>query len=192
MILANLVVGFSAMLMCLIVQAAVAFWSVRYYVRQSSNATEPRKFVVSIRPLLISMLAMMAGNFIQITLWAILFLLLGELDELYEAIYHSAVNFASLGYGDFVMSKNRKLLGPLEAVNGVVMLGMTSAALMVILQQVIKDQRDEIIASARQSIGRDGAFPAKPASVLQRLCQDARQTDRNEQFRRCSKVYPTL
>ena len=157
MILANLLVGFSAMLMCLIVQAAVAFWSVRYYVRQSSsNATAPRKFVVGIRPLLISMLAMMAGNFIQITLWAILFLLLGELNELYEAIYHSAVNFASLGYGDFVMSKNRKLLGPLEAVNGVIMLGMTSAALMVILQQVIKDQRDEIIASARQSIGRDG------------------------------------
>ena len=34
--------------------------------------------------------------------------------------------------------------------------------------------------------------PANPASVLQRLCQDARQTDRNEQFQRCSKVYPTL
>jgi hypothetical protein len=92
-------VGFSAMLMCLIVQAAVAFWSVRYFVRQSSNAAVPRKFIVSIWPLLISMLAMMAGNFIQITLWAILFLLLGELDELYEAIYHSAVDFASLGYG---------------------------------------------------------------------------------------------
>ena len=87
MILANLMVGFSVMLVCLIVQAAVAFWSVRYYVRQSSNAAAPRKFIVGIRPLLISMLAMMAGNFIQITLWGILFLLLGELDELYEAIY---------------------------------------------------------------------------------------------------------
>jgi hypothetical protein len=78
----------------------------------------------------------------------ILFLLLGELDELYEAI--------SLGYGDFVMSKNRKLLGPLEAVNGVIMLGITSAALMLILQQVIKDQRDEIIDLARGSSGRNG------------------------------------
>ena len=156
MIFANLMVGFSAMLVCLIVQAAVTFWSVRYYVRRSSNTAVPRKFIVGIRPLLISMLAMIAGNFIQITLWGILLLMLGELDELYEAIYHSAVNFASLGYGDFVMSKNRKLLGPLEAVNGVIMLGMTSAALMVIVQQVIKDQRDEIIASARQSVGRDG------------------------------------
>ncbi len=157
MILANLLVGISTMLVCLIVQAAVSFWSVRYYVRQSSSAAARRKFIASIRPLLISMLAMIAGNFVQIALWGILFLLLGELDELYEAIYHSAVNFASLGYGDFVMSKSRKLLGPLEAVNGVIMLGMTSAALVVILQQVIKDQRDEIVDPARQSIDRDGA-----------------------------------
>jgi hypothetical protein len=99
MILANLMVGFAAMLVCLIVQAAVAFWSVRYCVRQSSNTAAPRKFIAGIRPLLIAMLAMIAGNVIQITLWGVLFLLLGELDELYEAIYHSAVNFASLGYG---------------------------------------------------------------------------------------------
>jgi hypothetical protein len=103
------------------------------------------------------MLAMLAGNFIQITLWGMLFLWLGEFKELYEAIYHSAVNFSSLGYGDFVMSKNRKLLGPLEAVNGVIMLGMTSAALMVILQQLIRAQRDEIIASAHRNIDRVGA-----------------------------------
>ena len=66
MILANLMVGFAVMLVCLIVQAAVAFWSVRYYVRHSSNAAAPNKFFAGIRPLLISMLAMIAGNFIQI------------------------------------------------------------------------------------------------------------------------------
>jgi hypothetical protein len=136
---------------------AVAYWSVRYYVRQSSNAAAPHRFIASIRPLIVAMLAMLAGNFIQITLWGLLFLWLEEFKELYEAVYHSAVNFASLGYGDIVMSKNRKLLGPLEAVNGVIMLGMTSAALVVILQQLIRAQRDEIIASARRSIDRAGA-----------------------------------
>jgi hypothetical protein len=151
MILANLMVGFSVMLACLIVQAAVAFWSVRYYVRQSTSAAAPRKFIASIRPLIVAMLAMLAANFIQITLWGLVFLWLEEFTELYEAVYHSAVNFSSLGYGDVVMSQNRKLLGPLEAINGVIMLGMTSAALMVILQQLIRAQRDEIIASARQN-----------------------------------------
>ena len=150
MILTNLMIGFPAMLLCLVVQAAITFWSVRYYIRQLSNAAAPQRFLAGIRPLLVAMLAMVAGNFLQITLWGILFIWLGEFSELYEAVYHSAVNFASLGYGDIVMSKNWKLLGPLEAVNGVLMVGMTSAALMVILQQLIKAQGEEILASAHR------------------------------------------
>ena len=101
------------------------------------------------RPLIVAMLAMTIGNFAQITLWGTLFVWLGEFDELSEAIYHSAVNYASLGYGDIVMSKDWKLLGPLEAVNGVLMLGMTAAALMVILQQLVKAQRNAILSRER-------------------------------------------
>ena len=89
---------------------------------------------------MVAMVAMMLGTFVQVGLWGVLFVVLGEFTELYEAVYHSAVNFASLGYGDIVMSKNRKLLGPLEAINGVLMLGMSAAALMVILQQLVKLQ----------------------------------------------------
>jgi hypothetical protein len=88
------------------------------------------------------MLILTAGNLLQITLWACLFLVLGEFTEFYEAVYHSGVNFASLGYGDIVMSKDWKLLGPLEAVNGVLMVGMSGAALMAMLQQLIKKQHE--------------------------------------------------
>lgn len=157
MILTNLMIGFPMMLLCLIVQAAVAFWSVRYYVRQSFAGATSRKFVAGLRPLLVAMLAMLAGNLVQIILWGSLFVWLGEFNELYEAVYHSAVNFSSLGYGDVVMTRNWKLLGPLEAVNGVLMLGMTAAALMVILQQLIKSQRNEIIAAERRRIDQEDA-----------------------------------
>ena len=59
-----------------------------------------------VRPLLTAMLAMTAATLLQIMLWAALFMLLGEFSEIYEAVHHSAVNFTSLGYGDFVMTKN--------------------------------------------------------------------------------------
>jgi hypothetical protein len=132
------------MLLCLVIQVALSFWAVRYYIRHAWGTPAPSRFLAGIRPLLVIMLAMTAGNFVQIAVWGILFVLLGEFDELYEAVYHSAVNFASLGYGDIVMSKPWKLLGPLEAVNGVLMVGMTAAALMVILQQLVKAQRDSL------------------------------------------------
>ena len=137
----NRLVGLPLMLLCPLVQVMTAFWSVRHYLRQTERSRAGGGFLASTRPLLSGMIIMMIGNFVQIALWGIVFLALREFDELYEAIYHSAVNFASLGYGDIVMSRRWKMLGPLEAVNGVLMLGMTSAALMAILGQLIKVQR---------------------------------------------------
>jgi Ion channel len=131
-------IGLPIMLMCLALQAAVSFWSVRYYVRRVKPVHANRGLFPHLRPLLTVMVVMMLGNFVQIVIWGTLFISLGEFSELYDAVYHSAVNFTSLGYGDVVMSARWKLLGPLEAANGVLMFGMTAAALMAILQQMIK------------------------------------------------------
>jgi hypothetical protein len=136
--LRNLMIGLPIMLLCLALQAAVSFWSVRYYVRRVKGMHADRGLFPHLRPLMVVMIAMVLGTFVQIVIWGVLFLWLGEFNELYEAVYHSAVNFTSLGYGDVVMSARWKLLGPLEAANGVLMFGMTSAGLMAILQQMIK------------------------------------------------------
>jgi hypothetical protein len=136
----NLVIGLPTMLLCLALQASFTFWSVRYYMRQSDRMPTGHGLFLQVRPLLIAMVIMMLGNFLQIVIWGVLFLCLGEFRELYEAVYHSAVNFSSLGYGDVVMSARWKLLGPLEAGSGVLMFAMTSAALVTILQQLIRSQ----------------------------------------------------
>ena len=112
-----------------------------------------RVWLAAIRPLVVTMLAMMIANLLQIALWGGLFVLLGEFEELYAAIYHSAVNFTSLGYGDVVMKQEWKLLGPLEAANGVLMMSMTAAALTAILQNMIRSQADAIVAGRHR--GRD-------------------------------------
>lgn len=136
--LLNLAVGLPVMLLCLTIQTSATFWSVLYYLRISNKPSSRKGFIAGIRPLLNVMLIMMLGNFVQITIWGITFMLLGEFTNIYEAVYHSGVNFTSLGYGDFVMSDQWKLLGPLEAANGILMFGITGAALMAILQQLIK------------------------------------------------------
>ena len=138
--LRNLVIGLPTMLLCLALQASFTFWSVQYYMRQSDRMPTGRRLFSQVWPLLIAMVIMMLGNSLQIVIWGVLFLCLGEFGELYEAIYHSAVNYSSLGYGDVVMSVRWKLLGPLEAGSGVLMFAMTSAALMTILQELIKTQ----------------------------------------------------
>jgi len=151
MTLSNFLIGLPLMLLCLVVQTVVAFWCVRYYMNHSSHIGSGRGFLAGIRPLLVASVGMMFGTLVQIMLWGGLFLWLGEFEQAYDAIYHSAVNFTSLGYGDIVMSRERKLLGPLEAVNGVLMLGMSAAAMMAILQHMITLLRD-----ARSDAGPGG------------------------------------
>jgi len=143
MMLSNFLIGLPVMLLCLAIQALVAFWSVRYYIRRVQGGAAELRLRAGLQPLMIAMLAMMSGTFVQVVLWGVLFVWLGEFTEMYEAVYHSAVNFASLGYGDIVMQKRWKLLGPLEAINGVLMLGMSAAALMAILQHMVKSQLQE-------------------------------------------------
>ena len=153
MTLRNFLVGVPVMLLCLVVQVAVVFWCVRYCARRSAQGADDRVLRGTIQPLAVSMLAMMTANVLQIALWGCLFVQLGEFASLYPAIYHSAVNFTSLGYGDVVMNQEWKLLGPLEAANGVLMMSMTAAALTAILQNVIRSQVDGIVAGRHR--GRD-------------------------------------
>ena len=151
MTLMNFLIGLPAMLLCLILQTAVAFWCVSYYVHHASQVTGGTGFLAGIRPLIVASLVMMLGTLVQIMVWGGLFLWLGEFEQAYDAIYHSAVNFTSLGYGDIVMSRERKLLGPLEAVNGVLMLGMSAATLMAILQHMVT-----LLRAARPDDGTGG------------------------------------
>jgi hypothetical protein len=99
------------------------------------------------------MLVMLAGNLVQITLWAWLFLARGEFADLATAFCHSVVNFTTLGYGDLVMSENGRLLGALEAANGVLMFGLTTGFLFAVLNELMNRAWDERAGQEAESGG---------------------------------------
>lgn len=90
-----------------------------------------------------ALVALMATAVAQIALWAVAFVLCGEFAAFEDAFYHSAVNFTTLGYGDIVMSRRWRLLGPLEAANGSLMLGLSAAMLFTVLGQVADARRGQ-------------------------------------------------
>ena len=77
----------------------------------------------------VTILVLLMTILVQVGTWAVVFLWLEEFPDYQTAFYHSAVNFTTLGYGDLVMSEDVRLLGPLEAVNGSIMLGLSGATL---------------------------------------------------------------
>ncbi len=67
------------------------------------------------------------------------------------------MNFATLGYGDIVMSERNRFLGPLEAINGALMIGVSTAALLATFQDAIKDLNRRVEARATSPETRSSA-----------------------------------
>jgi hypothetical protein len=110
---------------------------IRYLIRIMASGkrnTEGFKFDSYVISMILLML--FAGHLIQIAIWAVLFMFLGEFSDFLTAFYHSAVNFASLGYGDIVMSEKWRLLGALEASNGVLMFGLSAGTLLSVMTRL--------------------------------------------------------
>jgi hypothetical protein len=74
----------------------------------------------------------------QVAVWAGAFLLCGALPDYATAFYHSAVNFTTLGYGDIVMPPVWRLLGPLEAANGVLMFGLSASGMFAVTNRLFE------------------------------------------------------
>ena len=85
-----------------------------------------------------ALLLIVAAQLAQIAAWAALFIGCGEFSDFPTAFYHSAVNFTTLGYGDLVMSAVWRLLGPLEAVAGMLMFGVSTAVLFAATEALIR------------------------------------------------------
>jgi len=84
------------------------------------------------------MLIIFLGHLLQVGLWALLFVELGEFESYATAFYHSMVNFTSLGYGDLVMSEDWRLLGAMEAAGGVLMFGISTGVGLAVVSMLIQ------------------------------------------------------
>ena len=132
-----LTVGVAAMVVCLFVQGVLLFLATRYYVR---HLTWVKSASRAMTMLLISqvMLMLVVGNLVQGGIWALLFVFLGEFGDWATAYYFSLVNFATLGYGDIVMSERWRILGPLQAINGVLMIGVSTASITAVVHDAFQ------------------------------------------------------
>lgn len=135
--LTNFLLGLPTMVLCLMFQTVLLVIVIRYY-HHNQYLINSESIWSSLMVINGVMLLLVIGNLGQIAIWAWLFTLLKEFQHFDLAFYHSAVNFGSLGYGDIVMSDKHKLLGALEAINGVLMIGVSTAALMTTFQDVTR------------------------------------------------------
>ncbi len=102
------------------------------------------RFSRNVIVLSVAMLVALAAHLIQIAAWALVFELFGEFSGFGAAFYDSAANYTTLGCGDFVMSSPWRLLGPIEAADGMLMFAFSTAIVISVIQRIARTNFDRI------------------------------------------------
>lgn len=130
---ANLAVGTLLMVVNLGIQVFAVTLLIAYFSKRIGTGALAPSLKTDAKSLSVVMAVLMVGHFFMFATWAMLFLWMGEFEDFATAFYHSTVNFTSLGYGDIVMSEEHRLLGALEAANGVLMFGLSAGAILSVM-----------------------------------------------------------
>lgn len=89
--------------------------------------------------LLRTALVLFGLHLLQVAAWAATFRLLpiDEIRSMEESIYFSLVTFTTLGYGDITIASHWRLMAGIEALNGIVLLGWSTALSFAVVQSLL-------------------------------------------------------
>jgi hypothetical protein len=135
-----LLISAGTLLCSLLCYAGATAILVRMVVPLLPGDRDDSGFWKSVAVMMIVTLIMAVMHLIAIALWAIVFLLCGEMATYETAFYFSAENYTALGYGDLVLSGRWRILGPLEAVNGLLLIGLSTAGMFAVLHRLIANR----------------------------------------------------
>lgn len=141
MIILNILIGLFVIGITVTIQAfATSIW-IRRLLAQMEDI-EFSNFRLHTAKLLISTSVFLIFiHLVQAGIWAVLYMLapgIVELNNFEEAMYFSLVTFTTLGYGDITISSVNRILSGLEAINGIILIGWSTAFMFSIYQQIIR------------------------------------------------------
>ena len=77
----------------------------------------------------------MLAHTVEVFVWSLLYRILGVVNS--DVVYFAFVNYTTLGYGDILPAPQWRLLGPLAAMNGILLFGWSTAVIFEILRRTL-------------------------------------------------------
>ena len=131
-----LLIGSLTLVVNMLIQVTAVMVTVRIFLRLMNSERLKPTLGTDIRVMSAVLMVLFFGHVLQFATWGLLFMYLDEFSDFGTAFYHSVVNFTSLGYGDIVMSEKWRVLGGLEAANGMLMFGLTTSTFVAVMTRL--------------------------------------------------------
>ena len=125
---------------CVLVAITVAVHAIglavllRFLTR--SNMVSPTRFWPVTWLLLRVTWWLILTHLIEITVWAMFYFWQECLPDAESAFYFAGVTYTTIGYGDLVLTKPWRMLGPVEGLTGILMCGLSTGLFFAVLSKV--------------------------------------------------------
>jgi hypothetical protein len=80
---------------------------------------------------------LLAAHFAEVLLWAYTYAAVGAAPRGTDLVYFAFGNYTTLGYGDVLPVEHWRLLGPMTALNGIMLIGWSTALIFAFLRRTV-------------------------------------------------------
>ena len=136
-----LVVGIAVVGITFTIHAVGSTWWIGLLIRRYADPDGTWRSGTTAGCVVSTGIVLLVLHLLEAFAWAVAYLRLPgntNLKSLEEAAYFSIVTFTTLGYGDITLSPPWRLLSGIEAVNGILLAGWSTALLFTVVQHIWK------------------------------------------------------
>jgi hypothetical protein len=98
-------------------------------------AARPNLVLIAVMVTTVSVL--MAAHACEVLVWSLAYGLVDAAPASTDLLYFAFVNYTTLGYGDVVPVERWRLIGPMTAMNGVLLFGWSTAVIFEVLRKTM-------------------------------------------------------
>jgi hypothetical protein len=100
------------------------------------STTHPAALLIFVMVATVSVL--MAAHACEVLVWSLAYGIVDAAPADTDLVYFAFVNYTTLGYGDVTPVQHWRLLGPLTAMNGVLLFGWSTAVIFEVLRRTME------------------------------------------------------
>ena len=126
-------IAIHAMVMATVVRAA----------RIAGDRARSRQSLQLIAIMIATVSVLMVAHLAEVLVWSLAYTIVRAAPPGTDLIYFAFVNYTTLGYGDVTPLERWQLLGPMTAMNGVLLFGWSTAVIFQVLRKTMMDLRSE-------------------------------------------------
>ena len=133
----QILAGGATSLVNLVIHALLIGALVVFLLKMSGRGPDTPRFLNYTVVIVVTGSALLIGHFVEVLLWAYTYAAVGAAPPGTDLVYFAFGNYTTLGYGDVLPLEHWRLLGPMTALNGIMLIGWSTALIFAILRRAV-------------------------------------------------------